>query len=551
MKTSLALNSLFVFTLLVPTACAGGAAPSTSVSPPGQTPVTKGAAPSPTPKAADAPRYGGILNTTLNADMPSFDVQQETGLLTQAMVQSNYSGLVQSKPSQIDAVIGDLAERWDVSPDGTSYAFRLRKGVRFHDASPLTTEDVKYSLERIYDPPRGVLSPRKGTLASIKGVEATDQDSIKISLKYVQSSFLPMLAVGQIVVYPKKIVEAKGNMKKDIVGTGPFMFKDYSPGTIFEVKKNPNYFIKDRPYLDGIRFYLIKDPSTMLAAFRTGQVRLMDPSWSGGLLPGQVQTIRKEMPQAVVSKYPAFSTRWLNMVVTLPPFTDVRVRKAVSLAVDRQAAVKILESGEADVGGPLVAGSDWAIPEAELLKMPGYRQPKDADLAEARRLLAEAGFPSGLRTRILARAKYTDDLAVLAKEQLARIGIDLEIDVQESATFLEQIDKLRNPMVAQPVGLRMSDPDELIRYFVTKGGSSWTGLSDPEVDALFERQSRALDVAERKKIVRELELKLLDITPSVVLLWRRGNIGHWPEVKNYFRGNAFNNNKFQDVWLAK
>ncbi|MBI2909449.1 MAG: hypothetical protein HYX92_17525 [Chloroflexi bacterium] len=140
---------------------------------------------------------------------------------------------------------------------------------------------------------------------------------------------------------------------------------------------------------------------------------------------------------------------------------------------------------------------------------------------------------------------------MLAKEQLAKTGIDLELDVQESATFLEQIDKLRNPMVAQPVGLRMFDPDQLSRYFVTEGGSSWTGLSDPGEDALFETQSRALDVAERKKIVRELELRLLDITPSVALLWRRGNIAHWPEVKNCFRGNAFNNNKFQDVWLAK
>ncbi|MBI2909255.1 MAG: hypothetical protein HYX92_16545 [Chloroflexi bacterium] len=147
--------------------------------------------------------------------------------------------------------------------------------------------------------------------------------------------------------------------------------------------------------------------------------------------------------------------------------------------------------------------------------------------------------------------KYSDDMAVLMKEQLGRIGIELEIVVQESAVFLEQINKLGFPMVGQPIGVRMTDPDEFSRYFVSGGGSNWVGLKNSEVDALFERQGRALDVAERKKIVRELDMKLLELSPSVPLYWQRGNIGYWPEVKNYYRGNPYNNNKFQEVWLAK
>ncbi|MFH1487246.1 MAG: ABC transporter substrate-binding protein [Chloroflexota bacterium] len=516
------------------------------------TPAAKPAAPTPSPKAAaEQPRSGGILDTTLNSDMPSFDVQQETTNLTQTTVQSCYSGLLHFKPSEPDKIISDLAEKWETSADGTVHTFHLYKGVKFHDGSALTAEDVKFSLERIYNPPKGIRSPRKDSLSAIKALEALDSDTVKVTLKFAQGSFLPMLSVGQIVVYPKKVVEAKGDMKKDIVGTGPFMYKDYSLGTIFEVKKNPNYFIKERPYLDGLRFYVIKDESTRLAAFRTGQVRLLDPTWVAGLQPSQVQTIRKDMPQATIAQYPALSSRWLNMVVTLAPFTDVRVRRAVSLAVDRQAAIKVLQEGEAEIGTPFVSGSEWAIPEAELLKMPGFRQPKDADVAEAKKLLAEAGFPNGLKTKILARAKYSDDMAVLLKEQLAKVGIELELVVQESAVFLDLIYKLGHPMVAQPIGVRMTDPDEFTRYFASTGGSNWVALKDKDVDALFDKQSRAMDPAERKKLVRELEMKLLELSPSVALYWARGNIAYWPEVKNYYRGGVFSNNKYQDVWLAK
>ncbi|MBI2909580.1 MAG: ABC transporter substrate-binding protein [Chloroflexi bacterium] len=483
--------------------------------------------------------------------MPSFDVHQETGIMVQTTVQSAYSGLLQFKPAEPEKILGDLAEKWEVSPDGTVYTFHLLKGVKFHDGSTLTSEDVRYSVQRIIDPPRNIISTRRSTLAAIKEVTAPDPDTVTITLKYAQGSFLPMLAVGMIVVYPKKVVEAKGDMKTDIVGTGPFMYKDYSLGSFFEAKRNPNYFVKGLPYLDGLRFYVIRDDSTRLAAFRSGRVNLVDPTRADGLRPTQVQTIRKDMPEAVIVKYPALSSRWLDMVVTIPPFNDVRVRQAVSLAIDRQAAIKLLASGEADIGGVFVSGSDWATPEAELLKTPGYRQPKDADIAEAKRLLAEAGFPRGFKASILARASFSDDMAVLMKEQLARVGIQLELVVQDTTLFLTQLSKMAYPLVARPTALSLSDPDELSRYLVSTGGTNRLGFKNQEVDALFDKRSRAMDVSERRKIVRELEMKLIELAPVVVMFWQRGNVAHSPDLKNYFRGSIYNSNKYQDVWLAK
>lgn len=535
-----------------PTPAAKQAATPTKASESASPTEAKSAAPTPSPKpAADQPRYGGILNSTMNADMPSFDVHQETGIMVQTTVQSAYSGLLQYKPSEPEKIIGDLAESWEVTPDGAGYTFHLLKGVKFHDGSALTSEDVRYSLQRIIDPPKNITSTRKSTLAAIKEVTAPDPDTIKITLSYAQGSFLPMLAVGMIVVYPKKVVEAKGDMKKDIVGAGPFMYKDYSLGSFFEVKKNPNYFVKGLPYLDGLRFYIIRDDSTRLAAFRSGRVSLIDPSRADGLRPTQVQTIRKDMPEAVIVKYPALSSRWLDIVVTIPPFNDVRVRQAISLALDRQAAIKILASGEADIGGVFVSGTEWATPEAELLKVPGYRQPKDADIAEAKRLLAEAGFPQGFKASILARASFSDDMAVLAKEQLAKIGIELDMVVQDTTLFLTQLSKMAYPMVARPTALSLADPDELSRYLVSNGGTNRLGFKNQEVDALFDKQSRTMDASERKKIVRELEMKLIELAPEMVLFWQRGNVAHSPDLKHYYRGSIYNSNKYQDVWLAK
>ncbi|MBI2906817.1 MAG: hypothetical protein HYX92_04065 [Chloroflexi bacterium] len=547
----------FLTLALLLTSCASSTIPAAGLTavPEKATPASSAgpfAAASPTHKPApEQPRGGGILTTTLNADMTSFDVQQDTGLLVHATVQSCYSGLLQFDPANPDQIIADLAERWEANRDGTEYTFRLHKGVKFHDGSDLTAKDVKLSLERIYDPPRGVVSPRKTTVSSINGVAAVDEATVKLSLKYAQGSLLPMLAVGQMVVYPQRVVEVKGNMRKDIVGTGPFMFRDYSLGTVFEVKKNPSYFVRGRPYLDGIRFYVIKDASTRLAAFRTGQVKLIDPSHTSGLLPGQAGIIRQEMPQGKLAKYPSVTVKLLNMVVTIPPFDDIRVRRAVSLALDRQAAVKIVALGEADIGSNFVPGSDWALPEEELLRQPGYGQPKDRDIAEAKRLLAEAGFDRGFKTQILARARYTDDLAVLIKQQLAKIGIELELVVQESAVFLETNRKLIYPMVSQPNGVRVSDPDEFSRYFHSGGDQRQTNLKNDEVDSLFDRQSQATDTAQRRKLVRELEMKLLQLASNVVVYWDRGNIAFWPEVRNYYRGSIYNNNKYQDVWLAK
>ncbi|MFH1487093.1 MAG: ABC transporter substrate-binding protein [Chloroflexota bacterium] len=541
-----------------PTAKPAAPAPTKAPAPaatkaPAAAPTPKPAAPAPSPKpAGDQPRYGGILTTAMYADMPSFDVHQENTFLTQCTAQPCYNNVIYYDPQDPEKIIGDLAEKWEVSSDGLTYTFHFRKGVKFHDGTPFTAEDAKLSLERLYDPPKGIRSPLQDFLRAIGKVEASDKDTLKVTLKFQYAPFLDAMALGQMVMYPKHVVEAKGHMKNDIVGTGPFKLKDYASGVYFEVVKNPDYFIKGRPYLDGIKMYLVKDDGTRLATFRTGQVKFLGPLVSSaGIKPSQARVIEKEMPQAKIYRFNALSSRWLDMVTNKPPFNDVRLRQAVSIAIDRQTAIKVLLDGEGEIGAQF-SPSQWSIPKEELGKRPGYRQPKDADIAQAKKLLAEAGFPNGLKTRILARANYTEDVALYCKDQLSKIGIELELVVRESSVFLSLLNELVFETVSQPMGLRTADPDYLARFYHSKGATPWMGLNDKTIDDLFAKEASAMDPAERKKYLRQMEDRLLELAPNVILFWANGIMASWPEVRNFKPGiSIYNNNKYADVWLAK
>ncbi|MBI2907941.1 MAG: hypothetical protein HYX92_09825 [Chloroflexi bacterium] len=554
-RKSIVFASCLTFLGLPLTSCGPAAAPAPTVRPaeaPAAVPAAKPAAPSPTPKAAPRqPRYGGILTTSMYADVPSLDVHQENTFLMN-MVQSSYNNLVYYDPNDPEKIVGDLAQKWDVSADGLTYVFSLRKGVKFHDGRELTAEDVKFSLERLYNPPAGVRSPMKDTLRAIGSVAAPDRDTVRVTLKFQHAAFLDGLAGGQIVVFPKHVVEAKGHMKSDVVGTGPFKFKDYATGVAYEVVKNRDYFVPGRPYLDGVKYYVVKDDSTRLATFRTGQIKFMGPLVStAGIKASQARIIEKEMPTAKVYRFNPLASRWFEMVTNKPPFNDVRLRRAVNLALDRQAAIKVLLDGEGEIGAQF-APSRWSIPGEELAKRPGYRQPKDADIAEAKKLLAEAGFPNGFKTRILARANYTEDIAVFSKDQLAKIGIELEIVVRESSVFLPLLDQLVFESVAQPIGLRTDDPDHMTRYYHSQGSTRWMGLEDKTVDDLFARQASAMDPAERKKILLELGERLFELAPNAPLFWSRGIMASWPEMEDFKPGiSVYNNNKYAHVWLAK
>ncbi|MBI2907710.1 MAG: hypothetical protein HYX92_08660 [Chloroflexi bacterium] len=569
MNAKLALSP-FAVAVFVLSSCAPAAAPTPKPTPPAAptakpaatpeakpaaTPAAKPAAPMPSPKpTADQPRSGGIFNITTGGDPISLDLHQEISFLTNNVVQLAYNNLVQLDPERPEEVIGDLARSWEISKDGLTYTFVLYEGVQFHDGAVLTSEDVKYSFERQLSPPRGVLAPRRADLKAIDKVEAPDKNTVKITLKYPSGSFVSVLSTGFQGTYSRAFVEKKGDMKKDVMGTGPFRFKSYSVGSSLEYVKNPNYFVKGRPYLDGISIYIIRDASTRLAALRTGQVKQSALATSG-LTPSDADVLKKTAPQIVLMPYSGFNHDTFILNTAEKPWTDIRVRRAVHLGLDRQKAIDVLSQGYGEMGSYFPG--KWGVPKDELVKMPGYRQPKGADLAEAKRLLTEAGYPEGFSVKALVRAgsKY-ENVGVFVADQMTKIGVKVELDVKEAAVRTSLLNQGAFNNHPGSATLNYSDPDNVTRYWAAPvgddWGANWPRLSDKTIWDLFDKQSRAVDPAERMKIVRELDLKLIDSAARPLIQWNNNILAIWPEVKG--RGKVvgdYSFNRYQDVWLAK
>ncbi|MBI2907239.1 MAG: ABC transporter substrate-binding protein [Chloroflexi bacterium] len=560
-KALFAVSCLAVVGMLV-VGCAPVAAPTQvakATTPPTQAPVPKAAAtapqataPAPTPKpSADGPRDGGIVTRAFPRDVTSFDVQRESGADVSLSLFNVYQGLVRLDPIGHQKIMPELAESWEASPDGKAVTFKLFKGVKWHDGKSLTVEDVKYSLDRMHNPKEfKTVSPRgEGLLKSMDRAEIVDQSTIKVTLKYPSASFLPNIATGWVAVEPKHILDAKGDMRRDLVGTGPFKFKEFNPGVSLELAKNPDYHLKGLPHLDGIKFFTIKDDATRFASFRTGTVKI---TFTGiyGLAPALAEQVKREMAdKVVVYDHDSQTRQTIVYNITRKPFDDVRVRKAVDLAFDRQAAVKV--NGRGYVGSIYVA--PWGTKPEDMSKLPGYRQPKDPDIAEAKKLMAEAGFPNGFKTTLLSPSGgFAERQVVVAKDQLAKLGIDVEVQVVEYATFWERARRQGFDLISATRTDNTSDPDEPLYTYYATTGDNWGRFSDKEIDELIEKQARTIDVKARQAILSDIEKRLLDKVPISLVFWDVFQLGAWKEVRNFSPGPGIHPwGKLDQVWLAR
>ena len=505
--------------------------------------------------AAETPRRGGILLAIIAAEPPSLDPHQEGTFANIQLVAPFYSTLLQFNPLNFSEIIGDLATEWKTSADGLTYTFKIRPAVKFHDGSALTSADVKASYDKIIAPPPGVVSFRKNAFTAIERVEAPDPTTVVFRLKFPSASLLDNLASPWNVIYPRKYLEQDPNyFKTRVIGSGPFKFKNYTHGSTLEGERNPDYFIKDRPYLDGYKFFISTDTAVRAAAIRSGRayVEFRD-------LPGaDVDAIKKQLGDKVVVQQTPVSALWgvwLNN--TRPPFNDARVRKALSLGLDRYTMSKVLYpiNGLKLIGGLMRPGSSWALSEAELQKFPGFGPDGEKNRAEARRLLAEAGFPNGLKVVLKnrnVRLPY-QDFAVYIIQEWRKIGVEADHRPLETAAWFEEGQKTGNfeAMIFPPVEF-MDDPDLWLSIYTTGDTRNWGRFSDAKVDDLFARQTRTLNAGERKKLVNDMERVVLEASPYIPGLWWTRNLVHWAKMKNYVAPpNYYSNQKLQDVWLSE
>lgn len=511
--------------------------------------------PTPAPPVAEKPQPGGVLTLRAQADPEHLDIQQQGSVIALNPIGPCYSNLLRYDPLENTKVIPDLATEWSVSDDGLVYTFKLRQGVKWHDGQPFTAADVQATFDRGIKPPRGTVTPRWSAIkAMAQDWAMVDPYTFKVTLKGPSASFLPFLAVDFMMIMPKHVLEAKGDLKKDVVGTGAFKFKSYKRSVSFEVVKNPDYFLPERPYLDVMLTYILPDPGTAMAAFRTR--RILTLATYPYVKPSELRELQAEFGDKVkIGTYPVGGSVRLCINTKKTPWGDQRVRKAVHLALDRQAAVKALTEGTGAIGAPFDPRTEWSIPLDELLKMPGYRQPKDADLAEAKRLLAEAGFPNGFKSSIMARS-YPDyvNASIFIAEQLRKIGIDLgSVKVMESAAGYAALNAGDFDTEGESVGFIIGDPDALItELYLATSGRNYGKYYNEKVEKLFEQESRTLDVQKRKQLIREMQLILLDDPPYGFLYMSTSNDAWWEDVRGYQSGQTiYTNIKYIDVWLKK
>src|SRR6266446_7105458 len=295
------------------------------------------------PAVGQTPKRGGILNAMLMEDPPGFSIHESSTISGVWPVAPCYSNLVTFDPlkpvESVETVMAELAERWSWQDSYRNLVLFLRKNVKWHDGKPFSSADVKYTFDVVREakdvPAKLRLSPRKDWYANVEAIEAPDAHTVIFRLKRPQPSLILMLASGYSPVYPAHVPLAE--LRQRCVGTGPFRLKQYSRGEMVELERNPDYFVPGRPYLNGLRYPIIGERGTRLAALQAGRLDVAMPL---EMTKTMADTIKGNAPSLVVAETGQIGSDNVIMNHKKPPFDNVTVRRAISLAMDRQAFVQ-------------------------------------------------------------------------------------------------------------------------------------------------------------------------------------------------------------------
>lgn len=412
--------------------------------------------------------------------------------------------------------MGILAESWE-QPDETTYVFTLREGVTFHNGQPLTAEDVKFTFERIMDAESG--SPWTSQFEPVESVEATDERTVTFTMKESYGPFLATLSSNYAAILPNA---PDTDFQNEMIGTGAFMMESYTQDTETVLAAFPDYWRDDQPKLASIQYRILPDESARVAAIRTGEIHL-----TSLVDPVSIDTVRASEDVAVI-EHDTTDYYLLGLNCAEAPFDDVRVRQALSMAIDREAIIDSVFFGAGQVSGPIVPTlGDWANPVEDL---PNYSVDHDA----ARALLEDAGA-SDLTFSITVGADRTEfvNIALVIQDQLRDIGVTVELDQVEWGTF---IDKWIARDFQSFVSYNGSgnDPDRALYPALHSGGSvNAFQFADEEVDALLEQGRAQADHDERRETYQEVELLIAEQAPLIFICTRVGHFATTADVTGF------------------
>ena len=508
---------------------------------------------------AQAPRSGGELVFPVPSEPPSYDGHREETFGLIHPFAPFYNTLLRVDPFDKGGTkpAPSLAESWTVSQDGKTYTFKLRQGVKFHDGSEMTSKDVKASYDKIIFPPAGVGSTRKGQYAVVEKVEAPDPATVVFRLKQTSGSFIASLLSPYNFIYKADILAKDMNWyEKNIMGTGPFTFVEHVKGSHVLGKKNPNYWDKGKPYLDGFRAVFMRESAAQVAAIRGERAQIQ--------FRGFTPKDRDNLKAALGDKITVQESPWdCILLVTInhdkKPFDDKRVRRALTLALDRHEGSKALSQIAIvkAVAGVQVPGTPFATPPAELNKLAGYWTDAEKSRAEAKRLLKEAGVADGFSFTFKNRGipMPYEPLGVWMIDQWRRVGLNVRQEVIEPAGYFGVIRKGDAEVFMDFQCGYIVEPDLDMYKFLSsdRNPANYGRYKDPVLDDLYDKQSRATNLEERKKLIRTFEKRLLDeeVHYMMTLQWHR-IVPHSSKVKGWtITPSHYLNNTLDTVWLTQ
>ena len=511
------------------------------------------------PLPAAGPKTGGVLRIHPLATPPSLSPHEESTVASVQAASPCYNNLLYFDPAKTQesesTLIPELAEKWSWQDNYRNLVFLLRKDVKWHDGKPFTSKDVKQTFDMVRgapDAPKLRVNPRKLWYENVEQIEAPDPYTVVFRLKRPQPSLLLMLASGYSPVYPAHVPAAE--LKTRCVGTGPYRLKDYRPGEYVEFVRNPDYFIKGRPYLDGVKWVIIKDRSTQVAALQAGQLDVAGSGWN----KANAETAKKGKAELVVVEHDSNVNDNVLINFKRPPLTDPRVRKAINLALDRKAYQVGPRLGAATFGGamlPRPAGV-WGLPQEEVSKLPGMGDPVKQK-AEAKKLLADAGYGPGHPLKLVvstrALAIYVDTASWMV-DQLRQVDIDASLEQIETGVWHPKMTRLEYQVGLNLTGIGIDDPDaNFYENYHCGSQRNFSGYCSEEIDKLMAEQSQTIDRAKRLKLVNEIDRRLQADGARPILGWGKQYAVYWPYVKGFpqHENSIYNTSRLQDVWLDK
>src|SRR5476649_2351460 len=507
---------------------------------------------------SSAQKSGGVLKIQHMDNPPSASIHEEATVSVAVPFMAVFNNLVMFDQhvakNSLDSVVPDLAESWSWRDEGHTLAFKLRQGARWHDGKPFTAKDVQCTFDLLLNGETKLRrNPRSSWYSNVETVKADGDFDVSFRLKAPQPSLLALLASGYSPIYPCHVPVA--DMRRKPVGTGPFKFAEFKMNESIKLVKNTDYWKKGLPYLDGIEYTIMPDRSTRMLSFVSGRVDMTFPTDVSVPL---LKNIRRDAPRALCTmRATGVST---NLIVNreMPPFDDVRIRRALALTLDRKAFIDILDEGEGSMSGAMLPPPDgvWGMPQEMLKKIAGYGDVARAR-EEARALMKQAGYGPDKRLKVKVSTRNIAtfrDPAVILIDHLRHIWVDGELEVIDTSVYYNRVFKKDYAVALNLTGSAVDDPDvTLFEGYACGSLRNYNNYCNPEMTRLFEAQSREFDFNKRLKMVWDIDARLQDDVARPIIANGRAAACWQPYVRNITipTNSIYNGWRFEDVWLDR